>query len=197
MEDKMTKIVILASGRGSNAEAILKSVRDGILQNTCQVLAVVTNNPEAGVLGIATEFGVRTFVLTSVGKRKATYNAQLLALLTGLEPDFVILAGYMKIIPQKIVDSFPDRIVNIHPADTAEHQGLGGYEWAFRNGLTTTRITVHLVDYGMDTGRVLGKCEVDLNGCGTLEEVERRGLTWEHRFFSEVLLGLFRDKQRG
>ena len=75
----------------------------------------------------------------------------------------------------------------VHPADTARHQGLHGYEWAFDQRLPATRITVHLVDEGLDTGRVLAQREVDLRGAETLAEVERRGLAVEHQLYPEAL----------
>ena len=113
-----------------------------------------------------------------------------------LQPDYVILAGYMKIIPPEIIKLFPKRIINIHPADTALHRGLHGYKWAFENNLKKTKITVHFVDEGLDTGEVIAKADVDLQGASSLKEVEKRGLAVEHKFYSECLKKIFTEKSR-
>ena len=97
----------------------------------------------------------------------------------------------MKIISPEIIREFPNRIINIHPADTSLHQGLHGYEWAFQNNLKSTKITVHFVDEGLDTGKVIAKKEVDISDCKTLTEVEQKGLKAEHQFYSECLRKVF------
>ena len=93
----------------------------------------------------------------------------------------------------EFVRAFTGRIVNIHPADTARHQGLHAYEWAFANQLTETRITVHLVDEGLDTGPVLAQRTVNLEGASTLAEIQRRGLVVEHELYAETLASLVKS----
>ena len=88
------------------------------------------------------------------------------------------------------VQAYPNKIVNIHPADTKLHQGLHAYQWAFENKLEETKITVHYVEEGLDTGPIIGQKTVNLRGAKTLEEVEQRGLKVEHQFYSEMLLKL-------
>ena len=97
----------------------------------------------------------------------------------------------MRILSPQVVRRYAGRVVNIHPADTAQHQGLHGYRWAWDKRLPSTAVTVHLVDEGLDTGPVLAKKTVDLRGARNLEEVEARGLAVEHRFYSQVLRELF------
>jgi phosphoribosylglycinamide formyltransferase-1 len=106
------------------------------------------------------------------------------------KPDLIVLAGYMKVLPQEIVQAFPQRIVNIHPADTKQHQGLHGYRWAWERKLPTTKITVHFVDAGLDTGKIIAQREVDLRACRSLQDVEKVGLQEEHQFYSECLAQL-------
>jgi len=98
----------------------------------------------------------------------------------------------MKVLDQSIISNFPERIINIHPADTSEHQGLHAYDWAWENKLSSTKITVHYVDEGLDTGNVIAKAEVDLAGCSSLEEVEKVGLKIEHKFYSKCLEMIFK-----
>ena len=190
----MKKIAILISGRGSNMKAIAENVRNGILKDYCEIAEVLSNKKDAPGLDIAKGFGLQTNVIESKGKKRSTYNKLLFDYLDKLNPDYIILAGYMKIVSSEIVQKFPNRIINIHPADTALHQGLHGYEWAFENKMESTKITVHFVDEGLDTGSVIGQREVDLKGATTLEEVERRGLAVEHVFYSECLKKIFTAK---
>ena len=98
-----------------------------------------------------------------------------------------------ELFPLFWVNAYPNRIINIHPADTREFKGLGAYEWAFENRLESTKITVHYVDAGVDTGSIIEQKTVDLRGVTTLQEVEERGLKVEHSFYSEVLRRVFED----
>jgi len=102
----------------------------------------------------------------------------------------------MRILSDLFVEAYRGRIINIHPADTARFQGVGGYDWAFDNKLNETKISVHYVDEGVDTGPVIAQEVVDLTGADSLSEVERRGLAVEHRFYSEVLRQLFSHQRQ-
>ena len=177
----------MISGRGSNMEAIAENVKTGILKEVCEITEVFSNKRDATGLQIAESMDLNTVAIDSKGKKRKTYKKLLLEHLTDLKPDYIVLAGYMKIIPAAIIRSFPNRIINIHPADTAMHQGLHGYDWAFENKLKETKVTVHFVDEGLDTGKVIGKKEVDIANCKTLAEVEKEGLKVEHKFYSECL----------
>ena len=188
------KIAILISGRGSNMKAILENVQNGVLKDLCDVIVVFSNKINAPGLLIAKDLEIQTEVIESKGKKRSTYNKLLFDYLDELNPDYIILAGYMKIISSDIVLRFRNRIINIHPADTALHQGLHGYEWAYENKLDETKITVHFVDEGLDTGKVIAQKEVALKGATTLEEVEKRGLAVEHVFYSECLQKVFSKK---
>ncbi|MDO9578534.1 MAG: phosphoribosylglycinamide formyltransferase [Candidatus Cloacimonadales bacterium] len=190
----MKKIIIMISGRGSNMLAIARNVQTGILKNICEIQAVFSNNPDAAGLQKASEFGLPTYVIASRGKKRKTYNSLLLDWLKSQNPDYIVLAGYMKILSSEIIREFPRRIVNIHPADTAQHQGLHGYDWAWENKLKETKITVHFVDEGLDTGEIIGQKTVDLKTAESLEEVEERGLKVEHQFYSECLKKIFTAK---
>jgi phosphoribosylglycinamide formyltransferase 1 len=183
----MKKILIMISGRGSNMEAIAENVKTGILKEVCEITEVFSNKRDATGLQIAESMDLNTVAIDSKGKKRKTYKKLLLEHLTDLKPDYIVLAGYMKIIPAAIIRSFPNRIINIHPADTDMHQGLHGYDWAFENKLKETKVTVHFVDEGLDTGKVIGKKEVDIANCKTLAEVEKEGLKVEHKFYSECL----------
>lgn len=168
-------------------QAIIRNTQSGILKNICTIQSVFSNKLDAAGLQKAKELGILIHVIASKGKKRKTYNTILLDWLKKENPDFIVLAGYMKILSPEIIKEFPKRIINIHPADTSQHQGLHGYDWAFENKLKTTKVTVHYVDEGLDTGKVIGKKDVDISDCKTIEEVEQKGLKVEHEFYSECL----------
>ncbi|HBC74753.1 MAG: phosphoribosylglycinamide formyltransferase [Candidatus Wallbacteria bacterium GWC2_49_35] len=185
------RIVILISGRGSNMAAIAASAKSGILSDCCIVTAVVSNRSEAPGLELAGKSGIPAVVVESSGISGIEFDRKLTKAVEIFSPDYIILAGFMKVLGPVFISRFTGKIINIHPADTKLHRGLGGYEWAFKKRLGTTKVTVHFVDEGLDTGEILGQREVDLRGADTLEEVERRGLAAEHEFFSEILRKIF------
>lgn len=188
------RIVIFISGRGSNMEAIVKTAQTGILKDCCEIVLVFANKKEARGLEIARQLGIKTAYLESKGKQREDFDIEIVTLLKPYQPDYLVLAGYMRVLSPVLIEPYRNRIINIHPADTALYQGTHGYEWAFENKLESTKITVHLVDEGVDTGKVLAQREVDLRGAISLEEIEQRGLKVEHAFYSEVLKKVFTDE---
>jgi phosphoribosylglycinamide formyltransferase-1 len=183
----MKKIAIFISGRGSNMTAIVEQCQSGILQGIATPILVFSNKEDAAGLNYATTQNIKTVCIPSKGLKRNDFDQQVLAVLEEYKPDYIVLAGYMRILSPILVQAYPKRIINIHPADTQAHQGLHGYEWAFENKLKATKITVHYVDEGLDTGNIIEQAEVDLTGAETLEEVEARGLKIEHQLYSKVL----------
>ncbi|MFH1807479.1 MAG: phosphoribosylglycinamide formyltransferase [Pseudomonadota bacterium] len=181
------RLAILISGRGSNMRAIVEACQEGILTPLAEAVIVLCNKPGAAGLEVARQAGVPAVVVPSKGKSREAFEQQLLATLQPLRIDLVVLAGFMRVLTPLFVHAYPQRIINIHPADTRAYQGAHAYTWAHENKLTTTWITVHRVDDGVDTGEVLGRAEVDLRGAVDLEEIQRRGLEVEHRLYPEVL----------
>ena len=171
--------------------ALAEQARSGILADCAEIVVVASNKPDAAGLRKARDLGLETAAARSAGKRRSVFDRELLALLEPHAPDWIVLAGYMRILTPQVIRRYPGRIVNIHPADTREHQGLHGYDWAWEQRLEATKITVHLVDEGLDTGPILGQRAVDLRGVTSLEQVEQRGLAVEHGFYAEVLRGVF------
>jgi phosphoribosylglycinamide formyltransferase-1 len=187
----MIKMVIFISGRGSNMEALIKATQEGILKGIAEPVLVFSNQPEAVGLTLAQALGVPTLSLDAQGLKRAAYDQKVVALLQAYEFDYLILAGYMRILSSEFIRSFPNKIINIHPADTNLHQGLHAYDWAFQNQMQTTQITVHYVNEGVDTGQIIAQTTVDLSGAQTLDEVEQRGLAIEHQFYAQTLKELF------
>lgn len=185
------RVAVLISGRGSNLERIALEAESGILAGTCQLVLVIANRSVARGLAIARRHGIPTLVVPSVGRSTEAFGVDLLAALEPWNVDYVVLAGFLRVISPQMVQRYRGHIVNIHPADTARYQGAHGYEWAFEAGLSETAVTVHLVDEGVDTGRVLAQRPVSLAGATTLDEIVACGLRVEHALYSEVLARLF------
>ncbi len=192
---RRARLAILLSGRGSNMLSLVQATQTGILKDLAEVSVVFSNKPDAPGLELAAAQGCPVASLPSQGRKREAFDAEAAALLQHYQPDFVVLAGYMRILSPAFIQPFAGRILNIHPADTHQHQGLHAYEWAFDNKLVETKITVHLVDEGLDTGPILAQQPVDLRGAETLAEVERRGLAVEHRLYAQTLAELIKTKQ--
>jgi len=192
------RIALLISGRGSNMEAIVHAAKDGVLRDRCTICGVIANRADAAGLARARALGVESRGVPSEGLDTRTYGQRLIAALSDWRPDYVVLAGFMRIISSDLVAAYPGRIVNIHPADTASYQGPDGYGWAAKQRLTETFVTVHLVDEGIDTGPVLRQARVSLKGAETRAQIARRGLAVEHVVYSaclaELLDGRYDDR---
>ena len=176
-------------------EAIIREVKFGVLKGIAEVTLVFSNNPDAAGLETAKQEGIKTTCINSKGKKRQEFDSEVIEMLSKYEFDYIVLAGYMRILSETFVEKYRKRIINIHPADTKKHQGLHGYEWAFENNLKETKITVHYVDVGLDTGEIIAQATVDLTGAENLEDVEKRGLAVEHRFYSETLSRTFQHPQ--
>ncbi|MFW5686041.1 MAG: phosphoribosylglycinamide formyltransferase, partial [Spirochaetota bacterium] len=174
----MAEFVVLASGSGTNFEAIAQAFRgsDHNLQ------ALITDNPSAYALVRAENLGVPSIVV-DYGAGRAAAEKRLLGVLTTLCPDLVVLAGFMKILPSPIVSAFTGRIVNIHPSILPAHPGMHAIERSFAEPSCRMGITIHTVDDGVDTGPVLAQFEVERTGHETLEEMERRIHELEHTHY--------------
>ncbi len=175
-------------------EAILKECKNGILRGIAEVVLVFSDKEEAKGLEKAKEFDNKTASISAKGKKRQIFDREVINLLSDYEFDYIVLAGYMRILSDVFIKEYTGKIINIHPADTNFHQGLHAYEWAFKNKLKETKITVHYVNEGVDTGKIIAQATVDLRGAHTLEEVEKRGLAVEHRFYSEVLKEIIRNR---
>ena len=189
-DPRPARLAILLSGRGSNMLALAEAVQTGALQGLAEIVVVFSNDLAAPGIDSAAALGLPTDNLSSKGRKREEFDREVVAILQEYQPDYVVLAGYMRVLSPTFVRAFAGRIINIHPADTHQHQGLHAYEWAFDNRLTETKITVHLVDEGLDTGPILAQQVVNLVGADTLAEVQRRGLAVEHVLYAETLRDL-------
>jgi len=190
----MTRIAVLGSGKGSNCRAIAAAARDGELP--VDLVLVVADGPEAGILKVAEEFGVPgVFHEPGPFRTKLTPEREeaLVERLRAAGAEWVILAGWMRVVKLPMLEAFPGRIVNIHPSLLPKYRGLEAWKQALEAGETVTGCTVHFVDAGVDTGEIIGQVEVPVLPDDTPESLHARIQAAEHRLYVDALRSLFRE----
>ncbi|MDO5538736.1 MAG: phosphoribosylglycinamide formyltransferase [Eubacteriales bacterium] len=175
----MLKLVVLVSGGGTNLQAIIDSIAGGTISNA-EIKAVISNNPRAYALKRAENAGIEGICISpkTYGTREE-FNRALLAAIQSYEPDLVVLAGCMVVIPEMMVKAFPNKIINIHPALIPSFCGTGYYglhvhEKVLERGVKVTGATVHFVDEGTDTGPIILQKAVEVKPGDTPEILQRR-----------------------
>ena len=178
----MKRFVVLVSGRGSNFKAILDEIQKGNIQG--EIVAVISDNHHAKALDIARDAGIEAIF----GNAKSEeYPQWLLGTVQSYEPDYVLLAGYMRIVPPEFVSAFPQRIINIHPALLPSFPGLHWQRQALEYGVKISGCTVHYVDEGMDTGKIIAQRAVPVLEGDTEETLSARILKEEHQLYPAVV----------
>jgi len=192
--ESLPRLVIMASGNGSNAQAVIDACADGRLQ--ARVVAVVSDKGFAPVLARADTAGLHAVhVGRRTGESRADYDARLAEVITGFDPDWVVLAGWMRVLTMSFLGWFPEMVVNLHPALPGELPGTHAIDRAFaeaRRGLRTqSGVMVHLVpDEGVDDGPVLATAEVPILPADTLADFEARVHATEHHLLVATLADL-------
>jgi phosphoribosylglycinamide formyltransferase-1 len=185
---KMNKlrIGVLASGRGSNFQSIMDSVDSGYLK--AEIAVLITDNPNAYAIERAKKYGIAHLVMKpgEYDSRDIYYGAvarELNARSVGL----VVLAGFMRVVGKPLIDAFPNRIMNIHPALLPSFPGLHGQRQANDYGVKISGCTVHLVDEGMDTGPIIIQAAVAVRDDDTEDSLSQRILKFEHKIYPEAI----------
>ncbi|KGI84325.1 MULTISPECIES: phosphoribosylglycinamide formyltransferase [Exiguobacterium] len=185
----MKKFAIFASGSGSNAEAIWQAIDRGDLSGECVLL--VTDKPEAKVLERADRFNIASFSFEPKAyASKAEFEQEILVLLQTLGADYIVLAGYMRLIGDVLLSAYPNRIINIHPSLLPAFPGKDAIGQALAANVPTSGVTVHYVDAGMDTGPIIAQQDVAIAGCDAAEAA-RRIQAVEHQLYPHVLQQVF------
>lgn len=186
------KIAVLASGNGSNFEALANAVGNGEIPAKIDLL--FSDHQDAYVLKRAEKFQIasESFELKEF-ENKAAYEDALLNLLKKNQIDLVILAGYMRIVGEKLLQAFPKRIINIHPALLPSFPGLHGIKDAYEAGVAETGVTVHYVDSGVDTGPVIAQEKVIIDKNDTLEILEEKIHAVEHGLYPAVIAKIIKE----
>jgi len=189
---------ILISGRGSNMESILKSIKTKKIPINPAV--VISNKSDAKGLSIAKKMGISVEVIESKNFKgsRAAYDEKIMKMLAdyGVTPrnGLVCLAGFMRIISPEFVKKYKNKIINIHPALLPSFPGLNSQKQALDYGAKYTGCTVHFVDAGMDTGPVIIQSVVEIKGKDTEKSLSKRILKEEHRIYPEAVNLIARKK---
>ena len=172
------KIGVMCSGNGTNFENIVRSCPE------IDVVLMVYNKKDCGAVKRANSLGIPSCYI------KSTDEDLIIRYFKSLDVDYIILAGWMRILSSKFIQAFPDKIINIHPSLLPKYKGLDQIQRALDNGDVVTGCTVHMVTEELDSGKILMQEEVDILPHDTIESVTRAVHQAEHRIFPKVLRNL-------
>jgi len=183
----MRRLAILLSGRGSNFVALADGVDSGKIPDA-EIVAVVSDNPEAPGLAIARERGLPAHAIPrESGMTRAVHEGRIRRVLDAAKPDLICLAGYMRIISPELVEAYPGRIVNIHPSLLPKYPGLHVQRRAIEAGDQESGCTVHYVDVGIDSGPIILQKRVPILPGDTEETLSARILEEEHVVYPDAV----------
>lgn len=177
--DKPLRVVVMVSGGGTNLQAIIDSVKDGTITNT-QIVGVISNNKNAYALKRAEENDIPSMCVSPKDfETRDIFNEKLLEAVDSYEPDLVVLAGFLVVIPPEMIKKYENRMINIHPSLIPSFCGKGYYglkvhEAALARGVKVVGATVHFVDEGTDTGPIILQKAVEVQQDDTPEVLQRR-----------------------
>ncbi|MEM9227632.1 MAG: phosphoribosylglycinamide formyltransferase [Verrucomicrobiota bacterium] len=185
----MFRVVILGSGRGTNAEAILKAEEAGEL-GMARVLGIFCDQPNAGILKLGERFDVSSFYLHP-GKYRTKLEgdaeAHWIDTIQALRPDLIVLAGFMRVIKPAFIRAFDQRIINLHPSLLPKYPGLKSIQRALEAGDPETGCTVHWVTEEIDAGEIIGQATVAIESGESLENLEAKVHAAEHELLPQVI----------
>ena len=185
------RIAVLASHGGSNLQAIIDGCASGQIDG--EVVLVVSNNKKAFALERARNHHIDTLILTDAAYPAPNeYAGELLSQLASREVNLICLAGYMKMIPQPVIDEYRDRIINIHPALLPKHGGKGMYGIHVHESVIAAResetgVTIHLVNEHYDDGRIIAQESVAVHPDDTPQSLQERVLELEHQLYPDTV----------
>jgi len=186
------RIVILGSGRGSNAKAILLAQKEGRLGHA-KVVQIFSDKPEAPILALGARFGVPAAFLDPAPyktKLEGKGEARYIDAIRTCEPDVVVLAGFMRVLKPGFLEAFAGKIINLHPSLLPSFPGLDGIGQAWRRGVKVTGCTVHYVTPEVDEGPIIDQAVVRVDAEDTLESLETKVHAAEHALLPQVLVRL-------
>jgi phosphoribosylglycinamide formyltransferase-1 len=180
------RIVVVASGRGSNFQAVIESLQRGWIAGTC--VALVTDNPKAYAIERAEAAGIPVVVVDYAAfASRELYEQALLAALKEARPDLIVLAGYMRILGPAVVREFAGKMMNIHPALLPSFTGLHAQRQALEHGVKITGCTVHFVDESLDCGPIILQRSVRVMDDDDEDTLANRILIQEHIALPEAV----------
>lgn len=179
-------VAVLVSGRGSNLRAICEAMDAGAC--AAKVVSVVSDRSKAQALEYARERGIAaTAVPLRKGDDRDLWNVKLAETVASAKPDVVVLAGFMRVLGAPLLDAFPGRIINVHPALLPSFPGHTGPQDAIDGGVRLSGCTVHVVDSGVDTGPIIAQAAVPVLPDDTASTLHQRIQVQEHRLLPRVI----------
>ncbi|MDZ4726618.1 MAG: phosphoribosylglycinamide formyltransferase [Leptospira sp.] len=186
IKKKATRILFLASGRGSNFEHSLLFLRKKKIN--AEILGLLTDNPQSKAIEIAKKANVPVFPFPfSDYKDKKDYHRDFLKSALSLEPDLIVACGYMRILKPEFVNSFPFQIINIHPSLLPAFPGLDAQKQAIEYGAKVSGCTVHFVEEGVDTGAIILQKSIEIKPDWGVIELSRAILAEEHKLLPSAI----------
>jgi len=183
---RRTTLAILISGNGSNLQAIIDAIEAGHLN--AEITAVVSSDPEAYGLIRATRHHLPSQVMDARDyTNRSEYDEALQHYLERINPDYIVLAGFMRILTSEFIDAFEHRILNIHPSLLPAYKGLNTYQRALDNGETQHGVSIHLVTAELDAGPIILQASYDIETGENVEDLQQKGHRLEHRMYPQVL----------
>lgn len=187
MEDR-ANVAVFASGTGSNFEAIMES-----RHRNFDVVRLVSDKPKAHVIGKAAAYGVQTIVFDpSKYANKEAYEKEVLEKLQRARVEWIVLAGYMRVIGETILKAYEGKIINVHPSLLPSFPGVDAVSQALEAGVKVSGVTIHYVDEGIDTGPIIAQEAVTVFPNDTKESLQERIQQVEHNLFPRVLSKLMK-----
>ena len=180
------KLAVFASGNGSNFEAIVKGIRE---TNFAEIVLLITDR-KCFAIDRAVILGIPVYAIDR-SKQKKEYELEIMKELYDFKVDFIALAGYMNIIGDTLLSAYPNRIVNIHPSLLPKYKGLNAIERAVINRDESIGVTIHYVDKGIDTGKIISQDSITYSG-ESVFEITRKIHELEHKLYIKTLKGLLR-----
>lgn len=178
----MYRLGVLISGRGSNFKSIQERIKSEYIKNT-EIVVVISNKKDAKGLAIAKENSIDAVFVDPQGLTKEDYDKNIIEILNRYDVDFVILAGYMKILSDYFIDSFKNRILNIHPALLPSFKGLHAQRQAIEAGVRFAGATVHFVTKDLDNGPIVAQSVVPVFNEDDEDTLSDRILKTEHKIY--------------
>ena len=192
MLKKTKHLAVFASGTGSNFDAIQQAIEEGALD--ADITLVVSDVPTSAVIDKAKRKGLKTFVFNPQSyPDKHSFEIEIVEALQAADVDFIILAGYMRLVGPTLLHAYEGRIINIHPSLLPSFKGLDAIGQAFDAGVKITGVTIHYVDEGMDTGRIIAQAAVKVADTDGRDDLQRAIQAVEHQLYPATIQSLLQQ----
>jgi phosphoribosylglycinamide formyltransferase, formyltetrahydrofolate-dependent len=180
------KISVLVSGRGTNLQSVIDAIENGEIKNA-EIVGVISDKEEAYALKRAENHGIEGIYVNPKAYDRQAYDDALLKILKEKETDLVLLAGYLRIISDSLVNAYKNRIINIHPSLLPSFKGLNAQKQALDYGVKFTGCTVHFVEPDLDAGPIIMQKIIAIEDGDTVETLSERLLVEENKAYREVV----------